>query len=464
MKFTSLPTSASLRSHWLADALRVDDDLSPSLRAPVHADVCVVGGGYTGLWTAIELKQRDPGCAVVLVEASRCGSGASGTNAGYLMNLWPKYPSLAAQFGRDEAITLATATSDAVEDIVAFCREHDIDASIKRTGYLWTATADNQLGAWQDTLATLDGVPGSSLREVTAARAAELAGPRARGGVLDDTSATVQPAKLARGLRRVALRLGVEIHERTPVVQIDSGHPIEVRTGATTLTADSVVLAVNAWAMALPSVRKHMVLTASDNLVTEPLSETGELIGLGAGTSDSRRQLNYWRRTPDSRLLFGKGGIGVGYGDRGASSMFGPVPQTSAVRAHFERTFPELSSAKTANWRAPVEYSLTSLPFFGEVPDLPRVFFGTGYSGDGVGPSRVGGRILASLATNTVDEWSTCALTRPPGGWLPPEPIRFLGGQAIRLALQRIDDASDTGRRVHPATRALARFDPTTWL
>ncbi|PKV95479.1 glycine/D-amino acid oxidase-like deaminating enzyme [Amycolatopsis echigonensis] len=413
MRLNSLPTAASQSSHWLAHALREDDDRSPALQSRIRADVCIVGGGYTGLWTAIELKQRDPGISVAVVEAQLCGSGASGTNAGFLMNLWPKYPALVAHAGADEGARLARASAEAVEDVIAFAGAHAIDASIRRCGWLWTATAPDQDDAWMDTLDALADVPGAPLHEVSRERAAELAGSPARGGAFDPSAAVLQPAALARGLRRAAADLGVDVYEQSPVRAIEGTGPVRVRTDGGVVTADRVVLAINAWASSLPWVRRHLVMTASDNFVTEPLPpELRTAAGEGTGASDSRRLLNYWRTTDDGRLLFGKGGVGLGFRDRGASSMFGPVPHLALLGRHFERSFPQLSGLAISSWRAPVEYSLTSLPFFTALPDNPRVFVGTGYSGDGVGPSRLGGRILASLATGADDEWSDCGLTR----------------------------------------------------
>ncbi|MFE3170016.1 NAD(P)/FAD-dependent oxidoreductase [Amycolatopsis sp. NPDC059090] len=460
------PGPASRSSHWLAEALRTDPGRSPRLHGRRHADVCVVGGGYTGLWTAVELRQRHPGIRVTVLEAGLCGSGASGTNAGFLMNLWPKYPALAAHLGPSEAAWLAQASADAVDEIVAFAEQHAIDAAIRRCGWLWTSTAPDQDGAWQDTLDALSTVSGSPLRPVSPERAVDLGGSPARGGVFDPTAATLQPARLARGLRQAAVDLGADVFEQSPVRSVEDGAgPVRVRTGSGEVVADRVVLAINAWASVIPWVRRHLVLTASDNFVTEPLPEQVRgVAGAGVGTSDSRRLLDYWRTTADGRLLFGKGGVGLGFRDRGASSMFGPVPRPALLRREFARTFPALASLAVTSWRAPVEYSLTSLPFFAAWPGRPRLFVGTGYSGDGVGPSRLGGRILASLATGVRDEWSECGLTRLPGRRLPGEPVRFLGGQLVRAALVRADEVRGAGRRVDPVTGLLTRLDPTSWL
>ncbi|WP_032407986.1 NAD(P)/FAD-dependent oxidoreductase [Rhodococcoides fascians] len=467
MELSSIPTRESERSFWLREALAAEDAQVTELSGTVNADVCIVGGGFTGLWTAIELKQRDSSTEVVVLEAQLCGSGASGTNAGMVMNLWPKFGALKAHVGETEAVRIAGQTSDAIDDIEKFVRDHDLVVGFQRQGWLWGSTAINQDGAWDEAIEDLGARKGNPFQTISAERAQELGGTGIRGGVVDPTSATVQPAALARGLRRVALELGVKIFERTFVHSIEGmGRPL-VTTAKGSVKADSVVLAINAWASNLGWMRKVLITTASDNLVTEKLPErVMDQIGTpGVGVSDSRRLLNYWRTTSDGRFLFGKGGVGLGFGARGSSSMFGEPPNPKPMLRNWNKMFPGLSDLRIENsWRAPVEYSLNSLPFFVSDQDHPRVFIATGYSGDGVGPSRLGARILASMATDAKDEWADSGLTRMPSGWVPPEPFRFVGGQVVRRALISVDDAQSEGRRPNPVAVGLTKLDPTSWI
>lgn len=467
MQLSSLPTSRSQSSYWLSNVLLRGYGQSQPLRTSCKADICIVGGGYTGLWTAIELKQRDPSLHIVVLEAQVCGSGASGTNAGMVMNLWPKFPALVAHAGREEAIRIATASSNAIDDIEKFVVEHGIEANFERAGWLWSSTTALQDGAWESVLTDLDDVAVQPFRPLADQEAQALGGRGVRSGVLDATSATVQPAALAQGLRRVALELGVAIYEHSPVQSISGRSSPQVKTAQAHVSADSVVLAINAWASNLPWARRHLITTASDNMVVVPQSTDAIGAGpeAGVGVSDSRRLLNYWRRTPDGGLLFGKGGVSLGFREFGASRLFGAVPDMKVLRRAFGRTFPALEQAPIINtWRAPVEYSINSLPFFIADPNLPSVFVGAGYSGDGVGPSRLGARILASLATGRKDEWSNSALTRTPSGTVPPEPFRYLGGQMVRNAIIRADNLSDLGKKIDPVTSGITRLDPTSWV
>lgn len=455
------------RSYWMVDAMAAEDSdpARETLRDRVSADVCVVGGGYTGLWTAIELKRRDPSLMVVLVEAGVCGSGASGANAGIAMNLWPKLSALIAAGGDDEAVRLARASVEAVDHLVDFSAEHGIDAQVRRTGWLWASTNPSQDGAWDEAVAAASG-HASPFQVLDAAEASELAGTPVRGGTLDPTCAHLHPGRLARGLARAAESFGVRIHEHSPMTGLSylHGDPV-VTTSTGSVRATSVVLAINAWASQFPAFRRHLVMTASDNVVVDP-GPQHRARAEGASVSDSGRLLDYWRPLVDGKVLFGKAGLGLGFGSRGATTMFRAAPRPRRLQEQLATALPHLAGASVVStWRAPVEYSISSLPFFAALEGNPRVFCGTGYSGDGVGPSVLGGRILASLATDVEDELSTSFLaTMPTGRGLPPEPFRFVGGQVVKSALLRRDRLEDAERRVDPLTRLVTRIDPTAFV
>jgi len=225
-----------------------------------------------------------------------------------------------------------------------------------------------------------------------------------------------------------------------------------------------VVLAINAWCNQFPQLRSHLVMTASDNVVVRPRREP-ENPPL-TNVSDSGRLLDYWRPMSGGDILFGKAGLGIGWGVRGTNTLFGAAPRQGRLLAQMARTVPGLAGAElVSSWRAPVEYSLSSLPFFGEITGFPGVYYGTGYSGDGIGPSVIGAQVLAGLATRSTDGMTTSFLTRAPSGrGLPPEPFRYLGGQLVKTAMLRQDRKQDDGTRIDLPTRLVARIDPTTFL
>lgn len=461
------PPDAGARSYWMRDALAAEGvpPRSESLSSSMRADICIVGGGFTGLWTAIEIKKRDPSLDVVLLEASLCGSGASGTNAGMLMNLWPKLPALLRAGGESEGLDVARASVEAISHIKKFCVEHGIDAQLESNGWLWVSNNSSQDGAWDTTLEAAASHRGSPFRELDAATATRFAGAPARGGLLDSTCVGLHPGRLARGLLRAARDLGVTVHEHSPMMELVPEHGgTSVRTPRGLVRAESVVLAINAWCAQFPELRRHLVTTASDNVVVSP--GTALATPPLTSVSDAGRLLDYWRPMADGKILFGKAGLGLGWRARGASSLFASPPRPDRLMEQMTQAVPGLADAEVvSSWRAPVEYSVSSLPFFGELPGRPGIYFATGYSGDGIGPSVLGAQILASLATRSDDDLSASFLTRlPTGRGLPPEPVRFVGGQLVKHAMLRQDRKQDEERRVDVATGLLARIDPTSFI
>lgn len=455
------------RSYWLDQALGAEADWrtsSPPLSGSVRVDVCIVGGGFTGLWTAVELLQREPGLRIAVLEANVCGAGASGANAGYLMNLWPKFSALSSLIGRDDAARVAQHSSDCVSEIIEFVEAERIQADLQRGGWVWASTNPSQDGTWLSLLEQLDHIDGSPFRVLDASEAQQLSGSEVREGLLDPTCAVLQPARLVRGLRRWLLDAGVSIYENTRMTGVCSGSEVRVTTDLGQVRADAAILAVNAWAMAFPQVRPHMLITASDNVVMPLPPSVSELIRPGVGTSDSGRLLNYWRTTGEGHLLFGKGGLAVGYGSAGADRLFGPDVNDRVLGDRLRQLLPRVPYRPMARWRAPVEYSVTSLPFFAPLETLPRVFLAAGYSGDGLGPSRLGAKVLASQALGTDDEWSQHPLTRMPTQRLPREPVRFLGGQLVGAALLHQDTRQAAGRSTGTAAELLTRLDLTSWV
>ncbi len=447
------------RSLWLEEALGDEHGAAPGLRGNVSTDVCVVGGGYTGLWTALSLKERDPDLDVLVVEADVCGGGASGRNGGFVLSWWAKFGTLLKLFGPAEALRLGRASEDAVRELGSFCAQHGIDAHYRPDGWLWAATSKAQVGAWRSTLDTLADHGVQPFRELEPDEVARRAGSSTHlAGVLEASAATVQPALLARGLRRVALERGVRIHEGSPMTALERSRPPVVRTPGGAVRAGKVVLATNAWAAGIPELRRALVVIASDMVVTEPVGDIMEPAGLAV--SDSRLLVNYYRLTRDGRLAFGQGGGTLAFGGRVGRRFDGPSPRAEAVAASLRLLYPALDARVVSSWTGPIDRTTTSLPVFGRLGGRPDLLYGVGYSGNGVGPSLLGGRILASLVRELEDEWAATPLARGPVGRFPPEPARYVGGLVVRAAVARRERAEDDGRRVGPVTRALAGLAP----
>ena len=193
-------------NYLLQDAFRHEPPtaIEPSpLVGRTGADVCIVGGGYVGLWTAIRIKERDPAVDVVLVERGLCGAGASGRNGGFALSWWPKFDSLCKVCGPADALALVHQSQDAIRELMRFCRRTGIDAQVREEGWLWAATNERQLEAWAGTVAAAASQGESPFRVLDRQQAQAMAGtPSHIGGVWEECAATVQPALLARGLPR----------------------------------------------------------------------------------------------------------------------------------------------------------------------------------------------------------------------------------------------------------------------
>lgn len=441
-----------MRSLWLEEAN--GGDSAPPLAGAIRADVCVVGGGYTGLWTALRLQELEPALDIVLVEADVCGSGASGRNGGMVLSWWSKFRTLERLVGPEEALALAHAAADAVGAIGAFCDQHGIDAHYRPDPWLWSATSEPWLGAWSATVERLDELGERPFREVDGAEALALTGsPVQLGGVVERSAATVQPALLAGGLRRVALERGIRIFERSPMTGLDGAR---VCTASGQVDAGRVVLALGPWLAQARGLGNALVVVSSDMVATEPVPELAG--GLSVSVSDARARTEYYRTTRDGRIAFGKGGGTIALGGRIGSAFHGPAPHAGEVEAALRRVYPGVATRVTATWTGPVDRSRTGLPFFTRLGDA--VVAGAGYSGRGVAQSYLGGRILASLALELDDEWSSCGLVGPPPGRLPPVPLRYLGGLALRAAVAAEERAEDAGRRPPWLARTAVRLAP----
>src|SRR4051812_18238598 len=204
------PSRRPHRSLWLREAGADAVAPAPALRGSARADVAIIGGGFVGLWTAIRIREQDPGCEVTLLEQDVCGGGASGRNGGMALSWWPKLASLTAICGEAEALRLCRASQRAVQDIRTFCEAHAIDCEFRQDGMLWTATTPAQVGAWEGVVRLSERLGESVFERLPGEEVVARTGsPAHLAGIREPAGACVQPARLARGLRRIALEAGV---------------------------------------------------------------------------------------------------------------------------------------------------------------------------------------------------------------------------------------------------------------
>lgn len=436
-------------SYWFKQALEIEQpETAKPLQQNIQADVAIVGGGYTGLWTAIMIKQQSPEKQVVVIEKGLCGSGASGANGGCMLTWSTKFPTLKRLFGEAHAAWLVKESEQAVLEIDDFCQQHNIDAQLSLKGVYYTATNQAQTGGMQPVVDELKRLEVNSWRRCQAEELRANAGsPRNIEGFHSPVAASVQPALLARGLRRVAMELGVEIYENTPMTRLDYGKPATVCTPTGNIQAQQVVLALNAWMVEqFKQFKSSIVVVSSDMVITKPLGDALSQSGWQAGSSvlDSRIFVHYYRDTPDGRLMLGKGGNQFSFNNQ-VNAMFNkPTRYQELLRKSFDKLFPRLKGAEFAySWTGGSDRSATGFPFFGELDNQSNIFYGFGYSGNGVAQTRMGGKILSSLVLGIENEWTKSGLAKGPLGHFPPEPFRWTGAMMVRNAVRRKEEAED---------------------
>jgi glycine/D-amino acid oxidase-like deaminating enzyme len=459
------------RSWWLREALAAEppeldtDAAAPPLAGEERADVAILGGGYTGLWTAIRLTELAPSARIVVVEGGICGSGASGRNGGFVTGWWDELPGLIALAGEAEAVRTAQALDATIGEMRSFVDANAIDAWWTESGFVSVSAAPAQDGAWLEATDACERVGhGDRWRPLSHEQVAAYArSPVFRDGAFMPGAATVQPAALARGLRRVALERGVVIHERTRVRRFEAGRvTTESPAGAGAVLADQIVVALNAWAAAWPQFGRRLVTWSSYVVLTEPIPDTLQAIGWtgGEGIADSRFTLHYGRTTNDGRIALGGGGGRAGLGGRIGDAFSSDEGSARRAAEGLRRWFPELADVRIEDaWGGPIDIDDSHRPWFGTL-DGGRIHFGLGYSGNGVAPSALGGRILASLALGRDDDWTSLPIVGPnatPRAF-PPEPFRFVGARVFREAIGIRERAEEAGRRANPVVREISRI------
>jgi glycine/D-amino acid oxidase-like deaminating enzyme len=432
---------------WWLDEAGAEPAAAP-LSGEVRTDVCIVGGGYTGLWTALALAERDQAVDIVLLEAETCGAGPSGRNGGFLHGYWASLADLVPLLGRDRALELARAGERIVPAVRSFCDERGEDVWLRESGMLMVSTAPGQDRAIEEAVATAaDAGADAQAVALDADQVAErIRSPVFRKGVFYPDGATVQPARLVRALRRAVAAAGVLVHERTPALRLHDG---EVVTPGGRVQASEVVIALNAAATGWRPVARHVTNFGSYVVLTEPVPELLEQISWTGGEAivDGRMFLHYFRTTNDGRVLMGSGSGPIGFGGKLDDRFTTDRPTAARAEHGLRRLLPGLADARIERaWGGPIDVSADHLPFFGSVPGTRRVHYGLGYSGHGVGPSWLGGQILASLALGREDEWTALPLATRKVASLPPEPLKRLGGGLVRSAIMACERAEEEGR------------------
>jgi glycine/D-amino acid oxidase-like deaminating enzyme len=409
----------------------------------VRADVCIVGGGYTGLWTALALRERDLSLKVVLVEAEVCGAGPSGRNGGFLHGYWAGLADLLPLLGQERAVQLARAGERIVPAVRAFCESRGEDVWLREAGLLMVSASPSQDDAVDRAVgaAAEVGATEQALALDANGVAERIRSPVFRRGVYFPDGATVQPARLVHTLRRAVVDAGVELYEHTPALRIGTGR---IATPRGSVRAPEIVVAINAAATGWRPVSRHVTNFGSYVVLTEPVPELLEEIGWTGGEAvlDARMFLHYFRTTADGRVLMGSGSGPIGFRGRVDGRFTSDAATAARAEEGLRRLLPALADARIERaWGGPIDVSADHLPFFGTVKGK-RIHYGLGYSGHGVGPTWLGGQILASLVQRREDEWTALPLaSRRVAGRRgePPRPATGSGRRRVAAGVRHGD-------------------------
>jgi glycine/D-amino acid oxidase-like deaminating enzyme len=457
-------------SHWLATA----GDLSPraALAGDHDFDVVVVGAGYTGLWTAWYLLQREPSLRIAICEAEIAGYGASGRNGGWCSaSIGMTAAGLARRYDADTARDVVRAMRDTVDEVARACTHAGIDADYRKGGMLRIARGTHEIAALRDGALALrrlgldTGIDELSVEQLD--QRVRIAG--AHGALFDPHCATIHPGHLVRGLAAAVEQRGAAIFERTRVLRIipadraggnGNGHgdqPV-VRTRHGQIRAGTVVVATEAWTSELPGFQRAVLPIYSLIVLTEPLSDAQwRRIGWQGHEclSSHRLTVDYLSRTSDGRILFGGRGAPYHFGSRVAPRFDRHTATHQELRAMVSEWFPALRDARiAAEWGGPLGMPRDWLPNF-RYDAATGIAAAWGFTGQGVAASNLAGRTLADLMTHRPSPLTVLPMVGHRSRRWEPEPLRWIGARYIQRAFARIDDrAQQTGRA--PSGRSLA--------
>jgi glycine/D-amino acid oxidase-like deaminating enzyme len=449
---------AEIRPFWLADL--APPEPAPSLIGGIEADLCIVGGGFTGLWAALHAKADDHARDVVVLEGETCGFGASGRNGGFaisslthgLENGLDRFP--------DESDALERLGRESFDGLVADLARLGVECELEHTGEISVVLRPELADELEDS-AALYRRHGHDVEVLDAgAMRAEVASPIYHGGLWKQTgSALVHPGKLALGLRSAALAAGVRLYEHSSASDLRAlPAGIELVTAQGRVRARRAILATSAFPPLLRSIRRYIAPVYDYVLVSEPL-DASQRRAIGwqrrQGIGDWANQFHYYRLTADDRILFGGFDAVYRFGGPVSPPLDDHDPTFARLSQHFFTTFPQLAGLRfTHRWGGAIDTCSRFCVFFG-TSHGGRVSYATGYTGLGVASTRFGARVALDLVDGRDSDATRLRFVRTKPIPFPPEPLRSLG---IRLTVNRLAAADRNGGRRGLWLQTLDRF------
>lgn len=440
-------------SYWLEDAGEVLRPRAPMGRSE-EVDVAIVGGGYSGLWTAYYLLRTQPWLRVSVVEREIVGFGGSGRNGGWCS---PRFPvganGLAERFGSEAARSLLLCVQAAVDEIRRVCEEERIDARFRAGGTLTLARSQSQLVTLRAAYAAYDRI---GLAERYSLLSPEQSCERIQvtkvhGALYTPDGASVHPGRLVRGLARAVEERGGVIYEQTAVESFEGGSNARLITaGGELMARRAIVLAGEAYLTGFSELHRSLLPVYSLICLTEPLSAgQWESIGWkeGENVASARNSVVYLTKTADGRILFGSRGAPYRFGSRISDEQDRHADTVKFIQSSLVDWFPSLSGIRfTHSWGGPVGMPrdwMPSVSFDGQT----RIGFAGGYTGQGVSTSNLAGRLLAGLIGGKPTGLEALPLAQRRSPKWPIEPLRWMVVRYMQGAFQRIDESDEAGKR-----------------
>lgn len=422
--------------YWLAN--RPEKRGLPSLKGDCKADIAIVGAGFTGLWAAYFLKQMEPNRDIVVLEQGIAGYGGSGRNAGIVSACIDHSHALAIKhFGEEEAAKLAALGSKNIDELAAFAADCDFE----RSGQLQIALSQKHLEdcRYNQEVAEGLGIKGYRLLDQDEVRA-ELNSPLYLGAAFVSGGGIINPVKLVDKIKSELMSNGVCFFERSRVTQI-KGSTVLTEEGS--VSANKVVLATDSYTHHLfPHLLSMFIPLYDYIIVSEPLTqEQHESIGWQnrQGVVDCRSFFNYYRLTIDNRILWGTSEANYFAPNRVDASCDHSETHYMELRKSFVRHFPQLSKLKFVyEWGGPIASTTRLTPFFGTL-EGGKVVYALGYTGHGIGSTRVGGKVLAHMALSTENDLLSLSMVHDKPFPYPPEPLRSMSVNMVTESLRKVD-------------------------
>ena len=452
----------AIGSYWLASC---DDDLTPrpALAGDAVVDVAIMGGGFSGLWTAFFLLQHDPSLSIAIVERHFCGFGASGRNGGWCSPRFPINPSaLTRRFGIKTARSMLLAQQAMVDEVGRICAAEGIDAQFNPVGVLTLARSADQLPSLRQSFDAYDRLGMADGCELLDARQAQQAvhATNVHGAFRLRAGATIHPGRLVRGLARAVERRGVRIHEGTEVLStIDGAEPALVTSGGTLRARRAILLAGEAFLTGHAEYRRRLIPMASTIMLTAPLTaEQWEQVGWSGGEclSSYVHTTNYLTRTADGRILFGSRGAPYRYASDMSETALRENANFGWIRDRLVEWWPSLQDiAFTHRWAGYLGIPRDWLPTVHFDPER-RVGHSYGFTGHGVITSAICARALAGLVAGHEPGADAPYVRQQAPNW-EVEPLRWAGIRYVQNAFLRMDLAETAGKRP-PLDAGLAKY------